>query len=65
MKPVMAHVSKIFKERIFRNYIMNAPMLFSGVFAVIKMVIDKKTQKKILISSKGESPVMAEHINPF
>jgi hypothetical protein len=30
-------------------YIVNAPMLFTGVWAVVKGFIDEKTRKKIFI----------------
>jgi hypothetical protein len=63
MKPVMQWVSRNFKERSFRSYIMNAPYLFSGVFKVVKLVIDKRTQAKINICSKATNPLMFEHIS--
>jgi hypothetical protein len=31
-------------------YIVNAPMLFTGVWAVVKGFIDEKTRKKITIA---------------
>jgi hypothetical protein len=48
---------------MYRIYLQNAPFLFSGVFKVLCMVIDKRTQKKIQISSKDTNKMMDEHIS--
>jgi len=34
-------------------FILNAPMLFTGVWAVVKGFLDEKTRKKIKIMGSG------------
>lgn len=63
MKPAMSYVSKIWKERMYRNYILNAPYLFSGIYKIACMVIDKRTQAKINITSKSSNKQMFTHIS--
>lgn len=45
--------SDYYPETMGQTFIVNAPMLFSGVWAVVKGFIDEKTRKKISI--KGGS----------
>ena len=62
MKALLKHTSKYYKERGFRTYVLNAPMLFSGLYSIAKLLIDKKTQQKIVISSKNSHEYMLQHI---
>lgn len=63
MKGLMKHISKYFKERGYRTYVLNAPYLFTGLYNVAKIAIDKKTQQKIVISSKNYHDNMGLHIS--
>ena len=45
--------SDYYPEIMGQTFIVNAPMLFSGVWAIVKGFIDEKTRKKITI--KGSS----------
>ena len=42
--------SDYYPEIMGQMYIVNAPMLFTGVWAVVKGFIDEKTRKKITIA---------------
>lgn len=42
-----------YPETLGKMFIINAPMLFSVIWAVAKAFIDKKTQKKISIIGSG------------
>lgn len=41
-------------------YIVNAPMMFTAIWAMIKPWLDEKTQKKIHI--KGNAKELLEHV---
>ncbi len=43
-------------------YIVNAPMLFSGIWAVVKGFLDEKTRSKIKIIGSGFLPTLEQHI---
>lgn len=58
----MKHISKYYKERGHRTYVLNAPYLFSGLFKIAKLALDKKTQQKIVICSKNSHELMDTHI---
>lgn len=44
-------------------FIVNAPMLFSGIWAVIKPWLDEKTKAKITIIGSGYKEKLAEFVN--
>lgn len=44
-------------------FIVNAPMLFTGVWAVVKGFIDEKTRAKITIKG-GKYPELLEVVEP-
>lgn len=44
-------------------FIINAPMLFSGVWAVIKPWLDEKTRNKIVIIGSGFKEKLNEFID--
>ena len=62
MNGLLKHISKYFKERGFRTYILNTPFLFPTLYSIAKLVIDKKSQKKVAISSKNSHELMHQHI---
>jgi len=39
-------------------YVVNAPMLFSGIWAVVKGFLDEKTRGKIKIIGSGYLPTL-------
>jgi hypothetical protein len=45
-------------------FIINAPMLFTGVWAMIKMWIDEKTREKIHILGSSYKKELLKHIDP-
>lgn len=45
-------------------FIVNAPMLFSGIWAAIKPWIDEKTRNKIVIIGSGFKEKLLEIIDP-
>ena len=55
MKKFLKTISKIgqdfYPELLHEMYIINAPLLFSGLWNIIKHMIDKDIQKKIHIHS--------------
>ena len=44
-------------------YIVNAPMLFSGIWAIVKPWIDEKTRNKIKILGSSFHKDLFEHVN--
>ena len=44
-------------------YIVNAPMLFSGIWAVVKGFLDEKTRNKIKILGSGFLSTLEQHID--
>jgi hypothetical protein len=46
-------------------FIINAPMLFSGVWAVIKPWLDEKTRNKIVIIGSGFKEKLNEFVNNY
>jgi len=42
-------------------YVVNAPMLFSGIWAVVKGFLDEKTRGKIKIIGGNFLPTLEEH----
>jgi len=43
-------------------FIINAPMLFTGVWAIVKMWIDEKTREKIHILGSSYKKELLKHI---
>ena len=41
-----------FPESISKIFIMNAPSLFSGAWAILKTVLEERTRNKIIITNK-------------
>jgi len=44
-------------------FIINAPMLFSGVWAIVKPWLDEKTKAKIKILGSGYKKTLLEYID--
>ena len=45
-------------------FILNAPMLFTGVWAIVKMWIDDKTKEKIHILGSNYKKELLKYIDP-
>lgn len=56
--------SDYYPEIMGQTFIVNAPMLFSGVWAVIKGFLDEKTRKKILIKGGSYQRDLLELVEP-
>jgi len=51
-----------YPETVFKIYLINSPLLFSAVWAIIKPFIDKKTRKKIITEGKNYQKLLLENI---
>ena len=64
---LVQHASKIsqdyYPEQLGQLMIVNAPMLFTGVFAIVKGWLDEKTRQKIQILGGGYTPKLLEFID--
>ena len=59
-----AQVGSDYYPEIMGNlYIVNAPMLFSGIWAVVKGFLDEKTRNKIKILGSGFLSTLEQHID--
>ena len=54
IKKVNNVMSSNYGGKLYRNYIINAPMLISGIWSVVKLFIDPVTVEKISVD-KGIS----------
>jgi len=52
-----------YPEILGATYIVNAPMVFTGVWAIAKSFIDEKTRKKINIVGGGYKKVLLQNID--
>ena len=48
--------SSSYPESLFRMYIVNAPRIFSGIWSVVKMLLDPRTASKIEVLSTDATP---------
>ena len=55
--------SDYYPEIMGQTFIVNAPMLFSGVWAIIKGFLDEKTRKKIVIKGSGYQKDLLEIVD--
>lgn len=53
-----------YPENLGKMFIVNAPMLFTGVWAIAKGFIDERTRKKINILGSGYKSALLEEIDP-
>jgi hypothetical protein len=55
-KEYIAYISEIFKDKypdkLAKCYVYNAPFIFTQIFNIISVFIDKDTQKKIELVKK-------------
>lgn len=51
-----------YPELLFRLYIVNAPVIFRAVWAIIKHYLDEKTRKKVVILKKPKLKHFADEI---
>ena len=56
--------SDYYPEIMGQCYIVNAPMIFTGVWAVVKGFIDEKTRKKITIHGSKYQKELLELVEP-
>lgn len=54
-----------YPEVMYKMFIVNAPMLFSGVWTLVKGFIDKKTAAKISILGSKYQKELFEHVSEF
>lgn len=52
-----------YPEQLAVLMIVNAPMLFTGVWAVVKLWLDEKTRQKIQIHGSGFKAKMLEYVD--
>jgi hypothetical protein len=52
-----------YPEILGATYIVNCPMVFTGVWAIAKNFVDEKTRKKIHIIGGGYKKVLRENID--
>lgn len=45
-------------------YIVNAPLIFSGIWALVKGFLDEKTRKKITIAGSKYQKDLLTHVDP-
>lgn len=45
-------------------FVVNAPFLFAGVWAIVKSFLDEKTRKKIKIIGGSFKPTLLEYVEP-
>lgn len=55
--------SDYYPEIMGNTYVINAPMMFTAVWAVVKGMIDEKTRKKIQIVGGSFKKTLLEHID--
>jgi hypothetical protein len=56
--------SDYYPEIMYKTYIINAPFLFKGAWAIIKPFIDEKTRKKISILGSSYTKDLFKHVDP-
>lgn len=56
-------LQKLYKQRNYKIYVMNAPWSISTVYNILKPFIDKSVQEKVTIVSKSVYEPMFMHIN--
>lgn len=52
-----------YPENLGKMYIVNAPMLFTGVWAIVKNFIDERTRAKVNILGSGYASTLLEDID--
>lgn len=52
-----------YPELLGKLFIINAPMIFTGVWAIVKSWLDEKTRKKIVMVGKDFLKYMREYVD--
>lgn len=60
MKSAMSIMQDYYPEGMAKSFIVNAPMLFSGVWSMVKNFLDEKTVKKVNILRYGKDELLEE-----
>ena len=63
LKKVSAISQDYYPEMMGRLFVVNAPMLFSAIFAVIKSWLDERTRRKIMVCSSNHIEKLRELID--
>ena len=58
MKSAMGIMQDNYPENLGKSYIVNAPMLFTGVWNTVKYFLDEKTVAKVSISRYGTEELL-------
>ena len=53
-----------YPETLGNCFIVNAPKLFSALWAIVKGFLDERTRNKVRILGTGYVPVLHQHIDP-
>ena len=52
-----------YPETMGQCFVVNAPMVFSALYAIIKGFLDERTRSKVRIMGSNYRPVLLEHID--
>jgi hypothetical protein len=64
VKPASEMAQNNYPEILGSMFILNAPFLFTGIWAIVKMWIDDKTKEKIHILGSGYKKELLKHVDP-
>ena len=53
----------MYPETLFKLYICNAPIIFTGIFSLIKGWLDDRTKKKIFVLGSNSYKTLSEFID--
>ena len=63
VKQISTVASAYYPETLGVCFIINAPMLFAGVWKIIKGFLDEKTRSKIQVLGGNYLPTLAEYVD--
>lgn len=64
VKPASEMAQNNYPEILGNMFILNAPFLFTGIWAMVRMWIDDKTKEKIHILGSGYKKELLKYIDP-
>lgn len=64
VKPASEMAQNNYPEILGNMFILNAPFLFTGIWAIVRMWIDDKTKEKIHILGSGYKKELLKYIDP-
>ncbi len=64
VKPASLMAQDNYPEILGNMFILNAPFLFTGIWAIVKMWIDDKTKEKIQILGSSYKKELARYADP-